>query len=96
MFSLDHHQLQLCTEYNTAANNYDCGYNGMERLSKLFNRRVKKDGDASHKCTTNKNSDANDLTAYSCRIVPFISGKAFEWMKKNPTALPLDRFGNYF
>jgi len=41
-------------------------------------------------------SDANDLTAYSTRIVPFISGKAFEWMKKNPTALPLDRFGNYF
>ena len=54
MISLDQHQLKLCTEYNTAANNYECGYNGMDRLSKLFNRRVKKDGDASHKCTTNK------------------------------------------
>ena len=54
MLSLDHHQLKLCTEYNTAANNYECGYNGMDRLSKLFNCRVKKDGDASHKCTTNK------------------------------------------
>ena len=54
MFALDYHQLELCTEYNTAANNYECGYNGMDRLSKLFNRRVKKDGDASHKCTTNK------------------------------------------
>jgi len=45
MFALDYHQLELCTEYNTAANNYECGYNGMDRLSKLFNRRVKKDGE---------------------------------------------------
>ena len=36
MFALDYHQLELCTEYNTAANNYECGYNGMDRLSKLF------------------------------------------------------------
>ena len=43
MFALDYHQLELCTEYNTAADNYECGYNGMDRLSKLFNRRVKKD-----------------------------------------------------
>ena len=54
MFALDYHQLELCTEYNTAANNYECGYNGMDRLSKLFNRRVKKDGDASHNAQQTK------------------------------------------
>ena len=38
----------------------------------------------------------SDTSAWSTRIIPFITQSAYNWMEKNQSAMPLDRFSNYF
>ena len=38
----------------------------------------------------------SDTSAWSTRIIPFITQSAYNWMEKNLSAMPLDRFSNYF
>ena len=56
----------------------------------IFNSRMQLHG------VVEGNEDGNiDRTAFTTRIIPFISEKVHNWMKKNPSEVPLDTFNNF-